>query len=323
MARSKGSRVFMVYAADIDINMYYKVTLRQDDIIVVFMDETIDIPDTFWELNGRFVKIEKPVNTYNTLQVLKEINDPQISAYFCGESMSHIFEKAKDDIIKYCNRALAHNTLGVSKIPAGAYYKKQKMEDEQLDMLAAFGSAILEAKVESISTTDKPKESNNTQENVSINNENSVSPKEQTKEESRNIKTHPKTLKQDPPRETVNLKEMEDAISGNGHQDSTNLFLAYTKLDQAKNTLIALLMERFGEHANRIAKENLPWKEIYDLSKLILKTEKADDFNDSYKTMYPHTAVYLSDRGFTILKTEAEFITDISIKLYEEDVFND
>ena len=307
MAKSNECRIFFVYAGDIEPNMYNKVTLRRDDIVAVFVNENTELPEGFKSMGGKQIMIEKEPITYNVLQALKELNDPKASAYFCGDTMQQFFEKQKEEVVGYCKKALAHNTFGVNKIPAGNYYKKQK-DDGQMSMLEIGTEALINNKADRITTTDEPKPEK---------------PVEEPKKHEESKPPQKKEVKSsEPPKKTVNLKELEDAISGNGHLDSDDLFMVYSKLDEAKNTLIALLMERFGDHVKKIAKENLPQKEIYDLSKLILKTDDTDDFNKSYKTMYPHTAVYLSDQGFSVLKVEAEYITDLSTRLYEDDVYD-
>ena len=219
----------------------------------------------------------------------KSGNDYRI--YIIGPSMKCIFDD-KQELETYAHEVFYHHNFQVKKIKT-----KTEETSDQINLSEFLGNI---AKVQEESTPDTNKEKQPSKNKIK--------------------KEHGKTLSSE------NAETIEREVFG--HTIEKKEYVEFhTDLQNAKATLVYELEKRIKLHIQVMLFQRndtitLTKNQLYNFILIILKTDSADKFNESWSASETDPKIELRDNTFSKIKEEVNYYNAICELLYGEDIWD-
>ena len=309
MSKNKNSnhRIFLVYCEDINSKTCHSsVKLRESDKIYIFTDnkapELAENFLDFFQNQQEFIHLEKE-EILNFLRSKQE--NGKECYYFIGPHMEEVYNIISDEVILFAKGVAKNETFGVSKVSL-----KMAKQGEISDLENQFGAIAEALAAASLNSA------NANEDNLSRECENEKQPDKNT--------PMAETIQHTKKKHAGNQTDTEFEFNLNlpKQKEVTEEVDILAKCERAKGKVILYILERFKEHVSVAITRDLEHDQCYNFLLLLLKSDTAESFSDSWRCEEPNIQVKLSGDRFMELKAEAIYYYKLSKYFYEEDLWN-
>lgn len=342
------NRIFLVDPEDLSVKMCQTKPLHKEDKVFL-ISENIDYPEftgkvsDFLDGKTMFFQI-KEAGDINSLIEVECVNGEDI--YFIGGRMERYYKECKEEIIKKGHKIGKNRSFGVAKTPLRGKEMQQTLSDFMGDVACALntspkpsGQNITTKKEVSYQDTDTAgqESAQSGTEPEPINQVTTIKktdtagqvlvPDKSKKEMALQREKQKRSGRQDrkqPDSKTqqndYSIHALEAEIFGSEVVSKEEIAFD-TRVSDAKATITLVLFERLSKHICELTRKSFDQGRCYQFVLLLRKTDNPEQFEESWKTVFPDPSFHILSDTYWILRNEATYYHKICTVLYEEDIW--